>query len=99
MRRIPTTAESEEVVKTNIRRQLRQRDVLCRRSQKDHDPTVLTSDQRIADGEERIARVSCLITRLEAGGFDTSAARKRLARLTESLDLMRRHRRSLACQE
>jgi len=66
------------------------RDVLYRKSQKDHDPKVLTPDQHIADGEERIARVSCLITRLEAGGFDTSVARKLLATMTEGLDLMRR---------
>jgi len=59
---------------------------------------VLSSDQRIADGEERIARVSCLVTRLEAGGFDTSVARKFFGDDDREPRSHVRYRRSLACQ-
>src|SRR5262249_4023735 len=53
-------------------------------------------DQHILDGEERLKRVRDVITRLAAGGFDTSAAENLLATMTKSLDHLRYHRTLVA---
>jgi len=53
-------------------------------------------DQRILDGEERLKRVRGVITRLAAGGFDTSAAENLLAAMTKALDHLRYHRNLVA---
>jgi hypothetical protein len=45
-----------------------------------------------ADGEEQISRITGVIARLKAGGFDTSAAEELRATMTKTLNLMRGHR-------
>jgi len=57
---------------------------------------VRSADQRIADGEERIARIRRLIVRLQATGFDTSIAEKLVITMTDSLYFMHNHRRLVA---
>ena len=53
-------------------------------------------DQHILDGEERLKRIRGVITRLAAGGFDTSAAENLLAIMTKTLDHLRDHRNFMA---
>jgi len=63
-----------------------------------HDAEVTSAERRVAEGEERIFRMRCLVTRLKANGFDTTAARELLAVMTKTLDLMHDHRRRVASQ-
>jgi response regulator RpfG family c-di-GMP phosphodiesterase len=69
------------------------RDVLRRPSHDAHDAKIVSADQRIVAGKERIGRVKCVIARLQAMGFDTSIANELVVTMTRSLDLMRDHRR------
>ena len=64
----------------------------------DH-PKLITIDQRIADGEERIVRIKRIITRLEAAGLDMSVAKALLVTMTTSLELMRDHRQLMASEK
>jgi len=64
----------------------------------DH-PKLITIDQRIADGEERIVRIKGIISRLEATGLDMSVAKALLVTMTTSLALMRDHRRLMASKK
>lgn len=75
------------------------RDILRSATQDAYDAKVISADWRIVDGEERIARVRCLIGRLQAMGFDTSVADDLLVTMTQSLDLIRDHRRLLASEK
>jgi len=56
-------------------------------------------DQHILDGEERLMRIRRAITRLAAGGFDTSAAESLLETMTKTLDHLRHNRNLMAAQE
>jgi hypothetical protein len=62
-------------------------------------PNLVAIDQHIADGEERIARITRVIARLKVGGFDTCAAEALHATMTTSLSLMRGHQRLLASEK
>ena len=53
-------------------------------------------NQYILNGEERLQRVRGVITRLAAGGFDTSAAENLFGTMTKSLDHLRYHRSLVA---
>ena len=71
-------------------------DILSPLAEPGRDPSLIAIDQRIVDGEERIARITCVIGRLQAGGLDTSAAESLHTTMTASLNVMRDHRRLLA---
>jgi DNA-binding response OmpR family regulator len=60
------------------------------------DPTIVDLDQRIADGEGRVARINRLIMQLQNDHFDTSVAEKLLLTMSASIELMFSHRRLLA---
>ena len=75
------------------------RDILRSATQDAYDAKIISADQRIVDGEERIARVRCLIARLQEMALDTSVADDLLVTMTRSLDLIRAHRRLLASQK
>ena len=62
------------------------------------DPTIVNFDQHITDGEERIARISRLIRRLQKSGFDMSAAEKLVVTMRASVELIRDHHRLLASE-
>lgn len=72
------------------------RDILFSPSQ--DEAKVIPAERHLLDGEQRILRIKCLLTRLEGRGFDMSVAHKFLATITESLDLMRRHHTLMASQ-
>jgi DNA-binding response OmpR family regulator len=60
------------------------------------DSTIVSLEQRIAEGEGRLARIDRLITQLQNSHFDTSVAEKLLATMSASVELMLSHRRVLA---
>jgi len=62
------------------------------------DVEVRGADQRIAEGEMRVLRISRLVARLQVLGFDTSVAQGLLVTMTENLDLMRELRRQIASE-
>jgi hypothetical protein len=74
------------------------RDMLTPISSEAREAEISNTDRDIAEGEERIARISRLITRLQRMGFDTSVADKLLVTMTGSLTLMHESRRGLASQ-
>ena len=75
------------------------RDIFCSATLHPDDTKVMSAERRVAEGEERIFRMRCLLTRLQERGFETSAAQELLAIMTKSLDLMRGQRRLMASQE
>jgi len=74
-------------------------DILSPLAEPGGDASLIAIDQRIVDGEERIARITRVIARLQAGGFDTTAAEALHATMTASLNLMREQRRLLASEK
>ena len=74
-------------------------DILSPLAEPGRDPSLIAIDQRIVDGEERIARIARVIARLTVGGFDTSAAEALHATMTASLNMMRDQRRLLASEK
>jgi CheY-like chemotaxis protein len=74
-------------------------DVLSPLAEYGRRPSLIGIDQCIVDGEERIARITRVISRLQLSGFDTSAAETLHARMTASLNIMRDHRRLLASEK
>ena len=70
------------------------RDIIPPSQSREGNAKVL--DEHILDGEERLKRVSGVITRLAAGGFDTSAAENLLAAMTKALDHLRYHHNLMA---
>ena len=104
----PNRAGKETMVGLPCRRQTRERSGDCRRRQVhargdkndllssiSTDPTIANVDQRIADGEDRIARIKRLVARLQKSNFDTSAAEQLLVTMSASIALMFDHRRLL----
>ena len=71
-------------------------DVLLPLTEHGRDLNLIAINQCIVDGKERIARITRVIARLQAGGFDTSAAESLHATMIVSLNVMRDHRRLLA---
>ena len=73
-------------------------DMLAPISNEADDVEVRGADQRIAEGEMRVLRISRLVARLQVLGFDTSVAQGLLVTMTENLDLMRELRRQIASE-
>ena len=63
------------------------RDIIPAPQSREGNANIL--DQHILDEEERLKRIRGVITRLAAGGFDTSAAENLLATMAKSLDRVR----------
>jgi DNA-binding response OmpR family regulator len=74
-------------------------DILSPLAEHGDDPSLIAIDQHIVDGEERIARITRVISRLQVGGFDTSTAETLRARMTATLNIMRDQRRLLASEK
>jgi len=73
------------------------RDVLLAPQSREGNAKVL--DQHLLDGEERLMRIRRVVTRLSAGGFDTSAAESLLTTMTKTLDHLRHNRNLMAARE
>ena len=73
-------------------------DILSPLAEPGGDPSLIAIDQRIVDGEERIARITRVIARLQVGGFDMSAAEALHATMTKTLNRMRDHQRLWASE-
>jgi hypothetical protein len=74
-------------------------DILSPLAEPGGDPSLIAIDQRIVDGEERIARITRVIARLQVGGFDMSAAEALHATMTKTLNRMRDYQRLLASEK
>jgi len=74
-------------------------DILSPLAEPGRDPSLIAIDQRIVDGEERIARITRVIARLQVGGFDMSAAEALHATMTKTLNRMRDYQRLLASEK
>jgi DNA-binding response OmpR family regulator len=77
----------------------KKQDILSPIAEHGRNPNLVAIGRSILDGEERIARIASVIARLNAGGFDTSAAEALHATMTESLNVMRDHLRLLTSEK
>jgi hypothetical protein len=74
-------------------------DILLPSAERGGAPNLIAIDQCIVDGEERIARITRVISRLQLSGFDTSAAEVLHATMIASLNVIRDQRRLLASEK
>ena len=72
--------------------------ILSPLAEQEGDPNLIAIGQYIVDGEIRIARITRVIARLQAVGFDTSAAEVLLTTMTKALNRMRDHQRLWASE-